>query len=50
MRAVSESVFVDDPLRLLRAVRFEDELGFRLDERTEALLRASAALVTRARG
>lgn len=46
IRAVSESVFLDDPLRLLRAARFEDELGFRMDERTEALLRASAALVT----
>ena len=29
IRAVSESIFVDDPLRLLRAVRFEDELGIR---------------------
>jgi tRNA nucleotidyltransferase/poly(A) polymerase len=45
IRAVSESIFVDDPLRLLRAVRFEDELGFAMDARTEALLRASAALV-----
>jgi tRNA nucleotidyltransferase/poly(A) polymerase len=50
VRAVSESIFVDDPLRLLRAVRFEDELGFRMDQRTEALLRASAALVTRPAG
>ena len=50
VRAVSESVFVDDPLRLLRAVRFEDELGFRMDERTEELLRASTTLVTRAAG
>ena len=50
IRAVSESVFLDDPLRLLRAVRFEDELGFRMDERTEALLRASAALVTQSAG
>jgi tRNA nucleotidyltransferase/poly(A) polymerase len=46
IRAVSDSAFVDDPLRLLRAVRFEDELGFRMDEPTEALLRTSAALVT----
>ncbi len=50
VRAVSESVFLDDPLRLLRAVRFEDELGFRMDERTEALVRASAALVTQPAG
>ena len=32
------------------AVRFEDELGFGMDERTEALLRASAALVTQPAG
>jgi tRNA nucleotidyltransferase/poly(A) polymerase len=50
IRAVSESIFRDDPLRLLRAVRFEDELGFRMDERTEALLRASAALVAQPAG
>ena len=50
IRAVSESVFRDDPLRLLRAVRFEDELGFRMDERTEALLLESVALVTRPAG
>ena len=50
VRAVSESVFVDDPLRLLRAVRFEDELGFRMDERTEALLRAATKLVTEPAG
>jgi tRNA nucleotidyltransferase/poly(A) polymerase len=50
VRAVSESVFVDDPLRLLRAVRFEDELRFRMDERTEELLRASASLVSQAAG
>jgi len=50
VRVVSDSVFVDDPLRLLRAVRFEDELGFRVDERTEALLRASAALVVEPAG
>ncbi|MDQ3379427.1 MAG: hypothetical protein M3546_03770 [Actinomycetota bacterium] len=43
VRAVSESVFRDDPLRLLRAVRLEDELGFRMDEATEELVRESAA-------
>ena len=50
VRAVSESIFVADPLRLLRAVRFEDDVGFRMDERTEALLRASAGLVTQPSG
>src|SRR5918999_5223029 len=35
VRAVSDSVFIDDPLRLLRAVRIEEELGFRMDEHTE---------------
>lgn len=50
IRVVSESAFVDDPLRLLRAVRFEDELGFGMDARTEALLHASVALVTEPAG
>ena len=50
VRAVSDSGFEDDPLRLLRAVRFEEELGFSLDERTEQLVRAHAALVARPAG
>jgi Poly A polymerase head domain len=45
LRAVGPAVFEDDPLRLLRAVRLEDELGFRLDDETEALARAAAASV-----
>ena len=50
VRAVSDAIFRDDPLRLLRAVRLEDELGFRMDGHTEELLRSSAALVTRPAG
>ena len=50
IRAVSEHVFGDDPLRLLRAVRLEDELGFRIETRTERLVREHAAAVTRAAG
>ncbi len=50
LRAVGDSVFTDDPLRLLRAIRLEDELGFRLDEQTERLVREHAALVTRPAG
>jgi hypothetical protein len=45
VRAVSASVFRDDPLRLLRAVRLEDELGFRMDAQTEERVRESAGLV-----
>ena len=49
LRAVAESVFRDDPLRLLRGPRLEDELpfGFRLVPETEELIRRDAALVTR---
>ena len=50
VRAVSDSAFTDDPLRLLRAVRFEDELGFRMDPRTEGLAEAATTLVTRPAG
>jgi hypothetical protein len=50
LRALAPAVFVDDPLRLLRAVRLEDELGFRMDADTEALVRAHAALVARPAG
>ena len=50
LRAVAESVFVDDPLRLLRAVRFEDELGFRMERRTERLVRENSRLVPRPAG
>jgi tRNA nucleotidyltransferase/poly(A) polymerase len=50
LRAVRDSVFEDDPLRLLRAVRLEDELDVRLDDATEALVRQHAGLVTRPAG
>src|SRR5207245_10246509 len=50
IRAVSPGVFVDDPLHLLRAVRLEDELGFRIEPATEALVQEHAALVVQAAG
>jgi hypothetical protein len=50
LRAVAPSIFEDDPLRLLRAVRLEDELGFKLDPETEGILREHAELVTRPAG
>jgi tRNA nucleotidyltransferase/poly(A) polymerase len=45
LRAVSETIFEDDPLRLLRAVRLEDELGLTMDPATEGLLRRDAGRV-----
>ncbi len=55
VRAVTETVFIDDPLRLLRAVRLEDELGLphgRAHRRSAArvvLARHPAGRRTRAR-
>jgi tRNA nucleotidyltransferase/poly(A) polymerase len=50
LRAVREEVFEEDPLRLLRAVRLEDELGFRLAPMTEELVRRHAAFVAEPAG
>jgi tRNA nucleotidyltransferase/poly(A) polymerase len=50
LRHVSSTSFQDDPLRLLRAVRFVDQFGFELDVETEVLVREQAALVTRPSG
>jgi hypothetical protein len=50
LRAVSPTIFEDDPLRLLRAVRLEEELGVELDSETEERVREHAALVTQPAG
>ena len=50
IRAVTPAVFDDDPLRLLRAVRLEDELAFRIDADTDRLLRARSSEVLRPAG
>jgi poly(A) polymerase len=44
--AVSENIFADDPLRLLRAVRLEAELGFTIEEATESLIKRYSHLIT----
>jgi tRNA nucleotidyltransferase/poly(A) polymerase len=52
IRSVKDTVFEDDPLRLLRAVRLEDELpfDFRMVLETEELLRRHAHLAERPAG
>ncbi|MCK8825122.1 CCA tRNA nucleotidyltransferase [Fuchsiella alkaliacetigena] len=39
LKAVSSKAFVDDPLRLFRAVRFKAELGFEIVKDTEELMK-----------
>jgi tRNA nucleotidyltransferase/poly(A) polymerase len=50
LRHVSRGIFEDDPLRLLRAVRFVDQFGFRLVDETIDLIRASAHLAAQPAG
>lgn len=45
LRATSQRTFEDDPVRLMRAVRLESELGFQMDPSTEARVRQDAALL-----
>ncbi|HYX83583.1 MAG TPA: hypothetical protein VE777_01310 [Gaiellales bacterium] len=50
LRVVSERVFADDPLRLLRLPRIAHELGFEVDEDASRLARRDAHLADRAAG
>lgn len=43
IRILHPASFVDDPTRLLRAVRYEQRLGFRLERDTESRLREGVA-------
>lgn len=43
VRVLHDGSFIDDPTRLLRAVRYEVRLGFRMDRRTDDLARSAAA-------
>ncbi|HUU64982.1 MAG TPA: HD domain-containing protein [Dehalococcoidales bacterium] len=45
IRAVTETAFSSDPVRLLRAVRLAAELGFNIDGETEALIRRDSQLI-----
>ncbi|MBI2859651.1 MAG: HD domain-containing protein [Chloroflexi bacterium] len=46
LRTVSDRVFVEDAVRLLRAVRLAGELGMTISAGTEGLMRRDAALVS----
>jgi len=50
LRLVSDRVFTDDPLRLLRLARIAHELGFEVDPDAELLARRDAHLADRAAG
>ena len=45
IRVLHALSFVDDPTRLLRAVRFEQRFGFNIEERTLALMQESLPLL-----
>ena len=50
VRVLHERSFVDDPTRLLRAVRYEIRLGFRMDPDTERLAREATWALERVSG
>ena len=47
IRAISPTIFHDDPGRLLRSVRLASQLGFALDPETASLVRQQAHLLSR---
>ena len=50
IRAVAETAFESDAVRLLRAVRLAAELGFTIDNETEALIRYYSHLIANVAG
>lgn len=50
IRVLHSLSFVDDPTRMLRAVRLEQRLGFRIEPRTEELIRNAIGLLDRVSG
>ncbi|MCO5194149.1 MAG: CBS domain-containing protein [Anaerolineae bacterium] len=50
IRVLHSLSFIDDPTRILRAVRFEQRLGFTIEPRTLELLRSSADLLPHVTG
>jgi tRNA nucleotidyltransferase (CCA-adding enzyme) len=50
VRVLHSLSFVDDPTRILRAVRFEQRFGFEIEKRTLELLKEAANLLARISG
>ena len=47
IRAVSDTVFTDDPVRMLRAVRIASETGFEIDSQTQSSIRSNVSLLSK---
>ena len=50
IRVLHSLSFVDDPTRILRAVRFEQRLGFTIEPRTEELIENAITMLDRVSG
>ncbi|MBN1249615.1 MAG: CBS domain-containing protein [Anaerolineae bacterium] len=50
IRVLHSLSFVDDPTRILRAARFEVRLGFKIEQRSEALIAEALPLLDRVAG
>lgn len=50
IRVLHSLSFVDDPTRMLRAVRLEQRLGFQIEPRTEELIQGALGLMDRVSG
>ncbi|MGE4357526.1 MAG: CCA tRNA nucleotidyltransferase [Candidatus Omnitrophota bacterium] len=50
IRVVSEKSFVDDPLRIIRAFTFYQELGFEIEPFTESLIKKESVLLAQVAG
>jgi tRNA nucleotidyltransferase (CCA-adding enzyme) len=50
VRCLHSLSFVDDPTRMLRAVRFEQRFGFKIEERTLELLKEAVSLIDKVSG
>ncbi len=50
VRVLHSLSFIEDPTRILRAVRFEQRLGFRIEPRTEELIENALPMLSRVTG